>query len=736
MKLKFILLLCAILLCTKLTWGQSGDSIVYKQGDFGENNTLHYKYSAQGTNPGGWSSLEISGTGALNRNNMPPVHLVGQTNISVDGMISIGDSLFAGLGGGSMDPSGFWLFSLGIRNVTNIGNYAFANCLPYQGLSILSNNLISIGDGAFMGCMTLTNIPIPSKSIGCGAFSGGAGANSPYNNPNAPTPMSVTIPSSVESICGNPWGNSGFLLTSINVASDNANYSSEDGILYNKDKTVLIAGPCGKKNADSIPNSVTSISGGAFFGGALATITIPNSVSTIGDNAFALSPLTDVTVEWAKPLSVSNTVFMMVNTSSATLHVPYGTKALYQADSVWGKFGTIIEQAPPPNLSLSANSLNYIAAGEQKSFTITSNTNWTVSSNASWLTVSPASGNNNSTITVTAAANTATTQRTATITVSGTGVTAQTISVTQAAAVAVTGVKLNTASATILVGDTLRLTATVEPANATNKSLRWSSSAETVATVSSTGLVTGKAAGTALIIATTVDGGFPAMCNVEVQPLNVAIPDSTQTISANGKGTITLTLTIPSAATVTGSFLIQFPAGLTLDEQLTVLSAQLSGNFTLVFTTEANNTWLITIKSNGLKSSAATPSYQKIMDIAYKVYGGIQKGTYKATIQNLDFKLNDGTEIKKDLIPVTINVSQSFTSIDKINDSSFYATIINNLLRIESPQTETIKIYSTHGVLLYSAIKNAGRIEIPVSSLKGSVYIIKGSVSGAIKVIK
>ncbi|MBR5982408.1 MAG: C10 family peptidase [Bacteroidales bacterium] len=84
------------------------------------------------------------------------------------------------------------------------------------------------------------------------------------------------------------------------------------------------------------------------------------------------------------------------------------------------------------NLSVSPSSLSYIAAGESKTITVTSNTSWTATSSASWLTISPASGSNNGTITAVAAANTSTTQRTATITVSGSGVNAQTISVTQA----------------------------------------------------------------------------------------------------------------------------------------------------------------------------------------------------------------------------------------------------------------------------------------------------------------
>ena len=85
----------------------------------------------------------------------------------------------------------------------------------------------------------------------------------------------------------------------------------------------------------------------------------------------------------------------------------------------------------PSSLSVSPSSLSYTAAGESKTVTVTSNTSWTATSSASWLTVSPASGSNNGTITAVAAANTSSSQRTATITVSGSGIT-RTISVTQA----------------------------------------------------------------------------------------------------------------------------------------------------------------------------------------------------------------------------------------------------------------------------------------------------------------
>lgn len=81
--------------------------------------------------------------------------------------------------------------------------------------------------------------------------------------------------------------------------------------------------------------------------------------------------------------------------------------------------------------------------------------------------------------------------------------------------VAVTGITLNQNTASVQVGETVKLTATVEPNNATNKTVLWTSDDETVATVVD-GVVTGVSDGTASIGAMTADGGFSAVCNVTV----------------------------------------------------------------------------------------------------------------------------------------------------------------------------------------------------------------------------
>lgn len=91
--------------------------------------------------------------------------------------------------------------------------------------------------------------------------------------------------------------------------------------------------------------------------------------------------------------------------------------------------------------------------------------------------------------------------------------------VTNDTAVPVTGVALDKKDAVLDVGSTLKLNASVLPENATNKQILWTTSNADTASVDSNGLVTALQQGTAVITATTADGGKTAACTVTVNPV-------------------------------------------------------------------------------------------------------------------------------------------------------------------------------------------------------------------------
>ena len=192
---------------------------------------------------------------------------------------SIGDYAFNGCSS---------LTSVTIPNsVTEIGGSAFVGCASLKSIT-MPNSVTSIGDMAFYKCSSLTSITIPDSvtSIGSSAFS------------DCSKLRSITIPNSVTSI--GAWAFNGCTgLTAINVAMENQNYVSPDGVLYNKDKTTIICYPAGKKgNNYKIPDGVTEIGSIAFSRcSSLTSVTIPNSVTSIGSGAFnGCTSLTRVTI--------------------------------------------------------------------------------------------------------------------------------------------------------------------------------------------------------------------------------------------------------------------------------------------------------------------------------------------------------------------------------------------------------------------------------------------------------
>ena len=158
-------------------------------------------------------------------------------------------------------------------SVTSIGDSAFAGCSSLSNIAIPSS-VNSIGDKAFWNCCSLSSIVIPNSvtSIGDRAFDNCSSFLIKY----------ISIPKNVICLNGNPFANWHGKLECLSP-----NFIYEDDVLFNKDKSKIIS--CRNQAIRSyiIPGSVTSIGDYAFEGCSfLSDIVIPASVTSIGRGAF------------------------------------------------------------------------------------------------------------------------------------------------------------------------------------------------------------------------------------------------------------------------------------------------------------------------------------------------------------------------------------------------------------------------------------------------------------------
>ena len=185
------------------------------------------------------------------------------------------------------------------NSVTSIGPSAFQDCRGLLDVTF-PDKLEAIKDHAFFNCKGLTNLTIPNSvlELGTEAFSQCSNLKSISLSNNLKTIgvqcfqndwalSSIFIPASVIDIEHGPF-NACLDLAAINVDEANENYCSVEGILFTKDKTVLIQYPCNKKDRTSytIPGSVTKVSDNAFSNCKLKFVTLPNTVVEVGNGAF------------------------------------------------------------------------------------------------------------------------------------------------------------------------------------------------------------------------------------------------------------------------------------------------------------------------------------------------------------------------------------------------------------------------------------------------------------------
>ena len=152
--------------------------------------------------------------------------------------------------------------------------------------------------------------------------------------------------------------------------------------------------------------------------------------------------------------------------------------------------------------------------------------------------------------------------------------------------VAVASISLNKSTGAGAPGGSETLIATVLPADASNKSVTWSSSSPAVATVTSAGLVTLVSNGSATITATTVDGAKTASCSYTVTtPVSsVTVSPTTLSLAVNGTQQLSTTVQPSTASDQTVTYVSSAPVVATVDMS-GVVTGRSSGTATITVTT-------------------------------------------------------------------------------------------------------------------------------------------------------
>ncbi len=469
-----LILVFSIILSTFLCFViQTNAADVVSSGKYGEN--IIWTLDDEGT-------LTLNGSGAMADcavSEVPWEHSYVESVVINDGITSIGAWVFSNHRG---------LTNVTIHSdVTSIGEYAFNGCYLLETI-ILPDTLVTISDTALGNCPSLSTFVVDVNNPVFSSLDGNLfnkekttliqyargktmdtyivrdtvtqiGASAFYLCENLKT---VTLPNGIVAI-----GDRAFFccsnLNSINIPDSVT--SIGDSAFY----------CCYALSNISIPDGVTSIGDSAFYScSSLSSINIPNSVTSIGDSAFYnCNSLSSINLPDGVT-SIGDSVFFYCSNLSS-INIPDGVTSI--GDSAFYSCRRLSSISIPDTVaSIGDSAFNYCYKLTDVYYS---------SSKTHWDEISIGSNNNY--------------------------LTDATIHFTK---IDVESITLDKTSIELSENETFTLVAMVEPLDATNTTVTWSTDNSEVATVDQNGIVTAHMPGTATITATA--DGKSAVCVVTV----------------------------------------------------------------------------------------------------------------------------------------------------------------------------------------------------------------------------
>lgn len=202
-----------------------------------------------------------------------------------------------------------------LADITEIGAGAFAGLQTLQKV-ILSDNITSVGGNAFLGTTNLKEVYIPSSvtNLGSAVFRGSS--------------------------------------ASVTVAADNPNYSSDDGVLFNKDKTILLHFPSSRTGTYTIPSTVKEVGTSAFANSNITSVIFPLSLETISKSAFQYSKkLAEADFTFCTSLKSIGEASFSSSEALQSVHLPGSLATINENAFNWCANLAIVTFAQPSSLT-------------------------------------------------------------------------------------------------------------------------------------------------------------------------------------------------------------------------------------------------------------------------------------------------------------------------------------------------------------------------------------------------